>query len=87
MGYNLAHNPIGMVPTAPLSSTLGKELHPPILSTLAIHGGQVKIERDNVTYTHLKQIPTSCGGEEHVLSTDCMTRSHTQSAVEINTCV
>ena len=46
MGYNVACNPIGTVPNAPLSSAQGKELHPPILSTLVIHGGQVK--RDTV---------------------------------------
>ena len=46
MGYNVARNPIGTVPNAPLASAPGKELHLPILSTLAIHGGQVKIDRD-----------------------------------------
>ena len=43
MGYNVAHNPIGTMPNAPLASAPGKELHPPKLSTVAIHGGQVKI--------------------------------------------
>ena len=43
MGYNLARNPIGTVHNASLASALGEELHPPILRTLAIHGGQVKI--------------------------------------------
>ena len=44
--YNVAHNPLGTVPNAPLASAPGKELHPPILSMLAIHGGQVKRERE-----------------------------------------
>ena len=39
MGYNVARNPIGMVPNAPLASATGKELHPLILSKLVIHGG------------------------------------------------
>ena len=43
--YNVTDNPLGMVPNAPLASDNGKEPHPPILSVLAIHGGQVKIER------------------------------------------
>ena len=50
MGYNVVLNPIGMVPNTPLSSALGKELHPPIFITLDIHGGQHKIEREN---THI----------------------------------
>ena len=45
MGDNLARNPIGMVNNEPLASAPGKELHPVILSTLVIHGGQVKRER------------------------------------------
>ena len=45
MGYNLARNPIGMVHNVPLASAPGKELQPLILSTVIIHGGQVKIER------------------------------------------
>ena len=45
MGYNLACNPIGMVHNMPLDSDLGKELQPLILSTVIIHGGQVKRER------------------------------------------
>ena len=40
--YNGARNPLGTVPNAPLASVPGKELHPPILSKLEIHGGQVK---------------------------------------------
>ena len=44
MGYNLSRNPIGVVANAPLASAPGKELHPQILSMLAIHGGQVKRE-------------------------------------------
>ena len=44
--YNVARNPLGTVPNAPLASAPGKELHPPILSMLAIHGGQVKRERE-----------------------------------------
>ena len=46
MGYNVAPNLIGMVSNAPLASAPGKELHPPVLSTLVIHGGQVKIYRE-----------------------------------------
>ena len=45
MGYNVARNPIGMVPNASLASAPGKELQSLIWSTLAIHGGQVKRER------------------------------------------
>ena len=44
MGCNVARNPIGTVPNAPLSSTPGKELHPPIFSMLLIHVGQVNRE-------------------------------------------
>ena len=44
MGYNVVRYPIGMVPNAPPDSDPGKELHPPILSTIVIHGGQVKRE-------------------------------------------
>ena len=44
MGYNVERNTIGTVPNSPLVSDTGKEIHPPILSTLAIHGGQVKRE-------------------------------------------
>ena len=43
MGYNVARNPRGTVPNAPLASAPGKELHPPILRTLLVHGCQVKI--------------------------------------------
>ena len=42
--YNVARNPIGMVPNAPLASDTVQELHPPILGMLEIHGGQFKIE-------------------------------------------
>ena len=42
MVYDVAHNPKGTVPNAPLASDPGKELHPPILITLAIHGGHFK---------------------------------------------
>ena len=45
MGHNVAHNPTGTVPNESLASALGKELHPPVLITLAIHGVQVKRER------------------------------------------
>ena len=41
--HNVSRNPIGMVPNVPLASDLGKESHPPILITLDMHGGQVKI--------------------------------------------
>ena len=46
MGYNVAHNPIGMVPNALLASALAKEPHHPILSMEEINVGQVKIERE-----------------------------------------
>ena len=46
MRYNVARNPIGTVHSAPLSSAPGKEICHPILSMLAIHGGQVKRERE-----------------------------------------
>ena len=46
MGYNVARKPIGTVPNALLTSALGRELYPLILSTLSIYGGQVKRERD-----------------------------------------
>ena len=42
MGYNVARNPIGTVPNALLASDPSKELHPPKLSTIEIHEGQVK---------------------------------------------
>ena len=45
MGYNVERKPIGMVPNAPLAYALEKEPHPPILSTLVIHRGQVNRER------------------------------------------
>ena len=46
MGYNVVHNPIGTVNNVSLASARGQELHPPILSTLSIHGVRVKIDRD-----------------------------------------
>ena len=45
MGYTVALNPIWTVPNAPLASASSKQLHSPVLSTLAINGGQVKIYR------------------------------------------
>ena len=48
MGYNIALKTIGTVPNFPLASATGKEPHPPILSMIAIHGGQVK--RDFPTF-------------------------------------
>ena len=45
MGYNVVCNPKGTVPNEPLDSAPGKEIYPPILITLEIHVGQVKIER------------------------------------------
>ena len=51
MGYNVARNPIGTVPDVPLASDPGKEPHPPILSKLAIHGLQIKRERERILYT------------------------------------
>ena len=44
MGYTVARNPIGTVPNALLTSASVKEIHPLILSTLAIHWGQFKRE-------------------------------------------
>ena len=46
MGFNVARNPIGTVPYALIASAMGKELHHPILITLAIHGRKVKRERE-----------------------------------------
>ena len=46
MGYNIARNPIGTASNAQLDFAPGKELHPSILSTLEIHGGQVKRNRE-----------------------------------------
>ena len=46
MGHNVERNPIGKVTNVPVAFATGKELHPPILSALVIHGGQVKIERE-----------------------------------------
>ena len=54
MVYNVARNPIGTVPDALPASDLGKELHPPILSTLAIHGFQVKRDRDKRCISPIK---------------------------------
>ena len=48
MRHNVSDNPIVTVPNAPLASAPGKKFHPPILSTLAIHGGQVNKERVTV---------------------------------------
>ena len=45
MGDNVARKPIGMVPSASLSSDPVKETQPLILRAIVIHGGQVKIER------------------------------------------
>ena len=42
MGYNVARKPIGMVTNAPIASAPDKEMNPPILIMLEIHGGQVK---------------------------------------------
>ena len=44
-GYKVTRNPLGTVPNKPLASAPGKELHPQILSMLAMHGGQVKREK------------------------------------------
>ena len=52
MGYNVARNPIGMMPNAPLASDPVKGLHPPILIIIAIHGGQVKRERERDNGQH-----------------------------------
>ena len=39
--HNLARNPIVTAPNAPLDSAPGKQFHPPILSLIAMNGGQV----------------------------------------------
>ena len=53
MVYNIARNPMGTVPNVPLDFALGKELHPHILSTITIHGGQVNREiRDKQAISH-----------------------------------
>ena len=44
--YKVARNPLGTVPNAPLASGTGKELYPPTLSMIWIHGGQVKRDRE-----------------------------------------
>ena len=46
-----------MVPNAHLASAPGKAFHPPILGTLDIHGGQVKIYRECVCLNtkHMKE--------------------------------
>ena len=48
MKYNVAHNPIGMVPNAPLASASGKKPHPPILRKIEIYGGQVNKEKERL---------------------------------------
>ena len=48
MKYNVAHNPIGTVPNAPLASAPGKKPQPPILRKLEIHGGQVTGEKERL---------------------------------------
>ena len=53
MGYNVARNPMGMVPNALLASALGKEIHPPILITIKIHRGHVNRDiRDEQEIAH-----------------------------------
>ena len=44
--HNIAHNPIWAVSNAPLALAPRKVFHIPILSTLEIHGVQVKKERE-----------------------------------------
>ena len=44
--YNVAYNLLGLAPNTPVDFDPGKELHPPILSMLEIHGGKVKRERE-----------------------------------------
>ena len=41
--YKVARNPLGTVPHAPLASAPDEAFHPPALSMLDMHGGQVKI--------------------------------------------
>ena len=54
MGYNVARNSIGTLHNAPLASALGQELHPPIFSTLVMHGIQVKIKIEIVQCSEVK---------------------------------
>ena len=42
--HNVTRNPKGTVPNAPLASAPGNEFHPPILISLALHGGKVQKE-------------------------------------------
>ena len=59
MGYSVERNSIGTLPNAPLASAPGKELHPPILSTLAIQARLREIERhDIIIYYFLKATQT-----------------------------
>ena len=53
MGYNVVSNPIEMLHNVPIASAPGKELLPPILSTLAIHGVQVKRERSSSNHQNV----------------------------------
>ena len=62
MRYNVAHNPLGAVPNAPLASAPGKELRPPILNMLEIHGGQVNREREIIRMVHWKLSPRNNHG-------------------------
>ena len=54
--YKVARNPLGTVPNAPLASAPGKEFHPPTLSMLEMHGGQVKREREDLTKIQTKHV-------------------------------
>ena len=60
MRYNVARNPIGTVHNAPLASALGKELQPPILSTLEIHWGRIKREIDTKAMLFVREFNVEC---------------------------
>ena len=49
MGYNVARNPIGMVPNVPIAYTPDKDPPPLIFITLSIHEGHFKRDRE-LTY-------------------------------------
>ena len=47
MVYNVTCNTIGAVPNAPLASSTGKELYPPILIWIVIH--RIKVIREKIS--------------------------------------
>ena len=56
MGYNVVHKPIGIVTNVLLAYASGKRLHPPILNTIVIHGGQVKREKERSSWNTLRVV-------------------------------